>query len=65
MAETCGMCSVLPPELLQYGCVGLPSPSIEIKFRDVPEAGYLSANINNDETIFTKDDWLRTGYIGQ
>lgn len=88
MTETCGMCSILPPELLQYGCVGLPSPSIEIKFRDVPEAGYLSTNnppqgeillrgpsvtsgyykrddLNNDETIFTKDGWLRTGDVGQ
>ncbi|KAI0296977.1 long-chain-fatty-acid-CoA-ligase [Multifurca ochricompacta] len=88
MTETCGMCSILPPDILQYGCVGLPSASIEVKFRDVPEAGYLSTNnlpqgeillrgpsvtsgyykrddLNNDETIFTQDGWLRTGDVGQ
>jgi long-chain acyl-CoA synthetase len=73
---------------MQYGCVGLPFPSVEIKLLDVPEAGYLAANnppqgeilvrgssvtsgyykrddLNNDETIFTKDGWLRTGDVGQ
>ncbi|KAH9957523.1 acetyl-CoA synthetase-like protein [Russula dissimulans] len=88
MTETCGMCTVLPPDFMRYGCVGLPSPSIEIKFLDVPEAGYFSTNdppqgevllrgpsvtsgyykrddLNNDETIFTKDGWLRTGDVGQ
>ncbi|KAH7928013.1 acetyl-CoA synthetase-like protein [Leucogyrophana mollusca] len=88
MTESCGMCAVLPPELMQYGCVGLPVPSIEVKFLDVPEAGYLSTNnppqgevcirgpsvtkgyykrddLNKDETIFTKDGWLRTGDVGQ
>ncbi|KAF8260067.1 long-chain-fatty-acid-CoA-ligase [Lactarius quietus] len=87
MTETCGMCSILPPEMLRYNTVGLPSPSIEIKLLDVPEAGYLSTNnppsgevllrgppvidgyykrddLNNDETIFTKDGWFRTGDVG-
>lgn len=73
---------------MQYGVVGLPMPSIEIKLLDVPEAGYLSTNelpqgevcirgpsvtqgyykrddLNNDEAIFTKDGWLRTGDVGQ
>jgi long-chain acyl-CoA synthetase len=73
---------------MQYSVVGLPAPSIEIKFLDVPEAGYLSTNdppqgevllrgtsvtggyykrddLNNDESIFTKDGWLRTGDVGQ
>ncbi|KAI9455375.1 long-chain-fatty-acid-CoA-ligase [Russula earlei] len=88
MTETCGMCTVLPPDIMRYGCVGLPSPSVEIKLRDVPDAGYFSTNdvpqgevllrgpsvtsgyykrddLNNDETIFTKDGWLRTGDVGQ
>ncbi|KAF8256833.1 hypothetical protein EI94DRAFT_1848697 [Lactarius quietus] len=87
MTETCGMCSILPPEMLRYNTVGLPSPSIEIKLLDVPEARYLSTNnppsgevllcgppvidgyykrddLNNDETIFTKDGWFRTGDVG-
>ena len=88
MTETSAMCAVLPPDIMQYGTVGLPAPSVEIKFLDVPEAGYLSTNnppqgeilvrgpsvisgyfkrddLNNDETIFTKDGWLRTGDVGQ
>jgi long-chain acyl-CoA synthetase len=88
MTETSAMCAILPPDIMQYGTVGLPSPSVEIKFLDVPEAGYLSTNdppqgevlirgpsvtsgyykrddLNNDETIFTKDGWLRTGDVGQ
>lgn len=88
MTESCGMCAVLPPEYFRYGSVGLIMPSVEIKLKDVPEAGYLSTNdppqgevlirgpsvikgyykrddLNNDENIFTKDGWLRTGDVGQ
>ncbi|KAJ7161218.1 long-chain-fatty-acid-CoA-ligase [Mycena filopes] len=42
MTESCGMCAVMPPEVFRYDTVGLPMPSIEIKLRDVPEAGYFS-----------------------
>lgn len=85
--EPLSMCSILPPEYMQYGCVGTPVPSIEIKFLDAPEAGYITSeepqrgeilirgpsvtkgyfkrdDLNNDEEIFTKDGWLRTGDIG-
>ena len=88
MTESCGMCAILPPELVRYESVGVPAPSIEIKLRDVPDAGYFSTNtvpqgevcirgpsvtsgyykrpdLNNDESVFTKDGWLRTGDIGQ
>ncbi|KAF9474969.1 long-chain-fatty-acid-CoA-ligase [Pholiota conissans] len=88
MTESCGMCAILPPELMRYGSVGLPVPSIEVKLRDIVEAGYLSTNdpqqgevcirgpsvvkgyykrpdLNEDENIFTKDGWLRTGDVGQ
>ena len=44
MTETCGMCTILPPEYMQYGSVGLPVPCTEIKLLDVPEAGYSSKN---------------------
>jgi len=88
MTESCGMCAILPPELIRYDCVGLPVPSTEIKLLDVQDAGYFSTNtppqgevcirgpsvtkgyykrpdLNNDETIFTKDGWMRTGDVGQ
>ncbi|KAN0079853.1 hypothetical protein V8E55_009419 [Tylopilus felleus] len=88
MTESCAMCALLPPELMQYGVVGLPSPCIEIKLIDVPDAGYKATgnppqgevcirgpavtkgyfkrpDLNEDETIFTKDGWLRTGDVGQ
>ncbi|KAN0120613.1 expressed putative fatty acid biosynthesis enzyme [Russula decolorans] len=88
MTETCGATAIVPPDIPRYGCVGLPFPSVEIKFLDVPEAGYLSTNdppqgeilvrgesvtsgyykrddLNSDETIFTKDGWLRTGDVGE
>ncbi|KAJ7918326.1 long-chain-fatty-acid-CoA-ligase [Mycena leptocephala] len=42
MTESCGMCAIMPPEVFRYDTVGLPVPSIEIKLRDVPEAGYFS-----------------------
>ncbi|KAG5723723.1 Long-chain-fatty-acid--CoA ligase 2 [Termitomyces sp. T112] len=88
MTESCGMCAILPPELMRYESVGVPVPSTEVKLRDVEEAGYLSTNnppqgevcirgpsvtkgyfkrpdLNEDETIFTKDGWFRTGDVGQ
>jgi long-chain acyl-CoA synthetase len=88
MTESCGMCAILPPELMQYTSVGLPVPAIEIKLLDVKEAGYNSRgnppqgevcirgpavtkgyykrdDLNNDESIFTKDGWLRTGDVGR
>jgi len=88
MTESCAMCAILPPELMQYGAVGLPVPCTEIKLIDVPEAGYKATgnppqgevcirgpavtkgyykrpDLNEDETIFTKDGWLRTGDVGQ
>ncbi|KAJ7661936.1 long-chain-fatty-acid-CoA-ligase [Mycena polygramma] len=42
LTESCGMCAVMPPEVFRYDTVGLPMPSVEIKLRDVPEAGYFS-----------------------
>ncbi|KAJ7474482.1 long-chain-fatty-acid-CoA-ligase [Mycena galericulata] len=42
LTESCGMCAIVPPECFRYDAVGMPVPSVEIKLRDVPEAGYFS-----------------------
>lgn len=88
MTESCGMCAILPPEMMRFDAVGVPVPSVEVKLLDVPDAGYHSTNtppqgevcirgpsvvsgyykrpdLNEDETIFTKDGWMRTGDVGQ
>ena len=36
------MCTILPPEYFSFGTAGIPTPSVEIKLRDVPEAGYFA-----------------------
>lgn len=30
-------CAILPPDFHQYGTVGVPVPSVEVKLVDVPE----------------------------
>ncbi|KAG0702096.1 hypothetical protein DFH29DRAFT_982451 [Suillus ampliporus] len=71
MTESCGMCAILPPELMQYRSVGLPStnnpPQGEVCIRgpSVTKGYYKRDDLNNDESIFTKDGWLRTGDVGQ
>ncbi|KAI8456961.1 hypothetical protein BY996DRAFT_6430642 [Phakopsora pachyrhizi] len=44
LTESCGMCSILSPDYMQYGSVGVPVPSIEIKLVDAPDAGYFATN---------------------
>jgi long-chain acyl-CoA synthetase len=42
LTESCGTVCILPPEFMRFGVAGVPVPSVEIKFLDVPEAGYKS-----------------------
>ncbi|KAJ7574878.1 hypothetical protein C8J56DRAFT_1017249 [Mycena floridula] len=62
MTETCGMCAILPPELMQYGPVGLPVPSTEIKLIDVPDAGYVSTNANPQGEVALRGPSVTKGY---
>ncbi|KJA24888.1 hypothetical protein HYPSUDRAFT_183200 [Hypholoma sublateritium FD-334 SS-4] len=62
MTESCGMCAILPPELMQYGSVGLPVPSIEVKLLDVVDAGYLSTNTPPQGEVCIRGPSVVKGY---
>ena len=62
MTESCGVTAIAPPEIMQYGCVGLPFPSVEIKFLDVPEAGFLSTNDPPQGEILIRGATVTSGY---
>ncbi|EKM76160.1 hypothetical protein AGABI1DRAFT_115928 [Agaricus bisporus var. burnettii JB137-S8] len=62
MTETCGMCAILPPELMSYGPVGLPVPSVEVKLLDAPDAGYLSTNQTPQGEICIRGPSVTQGY---
>ena len=63
MTETCGVTAIFPPDTCtQYGCVGLPSPSVEIKSLDVPEAGYFATNSSPQGEILVRGASVTRGY---
>ena len=62
MTESCGMCAILPPELMRYEAVGLPFPSIEIKLLDVVDAGYLASNTLPQGEVCIRGDSVLKGY---
>ena|SRR5882757_4406716 len=62
MTESCGMCAILPPELMSYESVGLPVPSIEIKLLDVADAGYLASNTPPQGEVCIRGPSVLKGY---
>jgi len=62
MTETCGMCTILPPELHQYGSAGIPVPSVEVKLLDVPDMGYTSKNDPPQGEVCVRGASLTKGY---
>jgi long-chain acyl-CoA synthetase len=62
LTESCGMCAILPPEKMQYGAAGLPSPSVEVKLLDVPDAGYHSTNSPPQGEICVRGESVIKGY---
>ena len=57
------MCAILPPELMQYGSVGVPVPSIEIKLLDVPAAGYFATNDPPQGEVLLRGPSVTSGYF--
>ena len=59
------MCTILLPEFLQLGNVGLPSLSVEIKLVDVPEAGYKANADPSQSEIWIRGTSITKGYYKQ
>ncbi|TFK29200.1 long-chain-fatty-acid-CoA-ligase [Coprinopsis marcescibilis] len=62
MTETCGMCTILPPEMMRYDSVGVPVPSCEVKLLDVPDAGYFSTNTLPQGEVCIRGHSVTNGY---
>ncbi|KAI9226754.1 MAG: hypothetical protein DHS80DRAFT_18236 [Piptocephalis tieghemiana] len=61
LTETCGMCTILPPEAFQLGRTGTPVPCNEVKLVDCPDAGYTSA----DKPYPRGEIWIRGTSVTQ
>ncbi|KIY52242.1 long-chain-fatty-acid-CoA-ligase [Fistulina hepatica ATCC 64428] len=62
MTESCGMCTILPPELMQMGVVGLPVPCIEVKLLDVEGNGYKANGNPPQGEICIRGESVTKGY---
>ncbi|KWU43352.1 acetyl-CoA synthetase-like protein [Rhodotorula sp. JG-1b] len=62
MTESTAMLCLLPPEMHQYGVVGVPVPSCEVKLVDVEEAGYKSTNTPPQGEIWIRGPSVTKGY---
>lgn len=63
MTESSGLISTLPPEFMpSFGTVGLPLTATEVKFLDVPEAGYLSTNDPPQGEVCIRGPAVTKGY---
>ncbi|PVF94704.1 acetyl-CoA synthetase-like protein [Serendipita vermifera] len=65
LTESCGPITILPPEFLSFGPVGLPMPSVEIKLIDVPEAGYKAQGNPPQGEILVRGNSITTGYYNR
>jgi len=56
------MAAISTPETLEYGAVGVPTSSIEIKLVDVVEMGYLHTNTPSQGEIWLRGPTVASGY---
>lgn len=62
MTETCALSFILPPTMVQVGVVGVPSPAIEAKLVDFPDANYFSTNNPPQGEVWIRGATVTKGY---
>lgn len=63
LTESCGMTAILTPEFYSYGPSGGCVPAIEIKLRDVPDAGYFATNDPPQGEVLIRGPAVTKGYF--
>lgn len=64
MTESSAMCAIVTPDFHnEYGTVGVPVPSIEVKLKDVPDAGYFSTNDPPQGEVLIRGPAVTKGYF--
>lgn len=63
LTESCGMTAILTPEFYGYGPSGGIVPAIEVKLRDVPDAGYFSTNNPPQGEVLIRGPSITAGYF--
>lgn len=64
MTESSAMCAIVTPDFHgAYGTVGVPVPSIEVKLKDVPDAGYFSTNNPPQGEVLIRGPAVTKGYF--
>jgi long-chain acyl-CoA synthetase len=56
------MAAISTPDTLEYGAVGIPTSSIEIKLVDIPDMKYLHSNDPPQGEIWLRGPSIASGY---